>query len=228
MQKSFGQLKNNPLSYILSIDSTDRELHLALANTKGEVLSDISNESERIAESAAASIKKLLTEIDISELSVILVCAGPGSFTGIRSGLASVLGLKSATSAKIVGLSTHIARSSDKWGPGVKLAPYLHLNKDESVYVEIGCNSDGDPEYVSDFKLIESQKIEDHLLAKGLETLNLKANKNHAISQFMAYQKLKNTKLKSVHFQEEDIEPLYVKSVNAKTLAERQLTKSAT
>jgi tRNA threonylcarbamoyl adenosine modification protein YeaZ len=60
------------------------------------------------AEDLLVNIDRLLTECELtaSELNSIVVSNGPGSFTGIRVGIATALGLRSACGIRCVGLST--------------------------------------------------------------------------------------------------------------------------
>lgn len=59
------------------------------------------------AEDVLAAIDDILktNEIDKSELGLIAVSNGPGSYTGIRIGLATALGLKNALNIETVGIS---------------------------------------------------------------------------------------------------------------------------
>jgi tRNA threonylcarbamoyl adenosine modification protein YeaZ len=66
------------------------------------------------AEEILPTIDRLLRELsrDISDVGTIVVSTGPGSFTGIRVVISSVLGLKASTRARCLGLTAFQAVAS--------------------------------------------------------------------------------------------------------------------
>lgn len=96
---------------ILSVDTSMPILSVAL--TRGKLLIGgltlLGRESRN--EKLLPSIEWLLSEGDISraELGLLVVTRGPGSFTGVRVGLATVQGLSFALGIPICAMSTHEA-----------------------------------------------------------------------------------------------------------------------
>lgn len=68
------------------------------------------------SETILASIQRSLVDanIELSQVDCIAVSIGPGSFTGIRTGIATALGLKTAKSIDCVGISTLEAVASSR------------------------------------------------------------------------------------------------------------------
>ena len=92
---------------ILAIDTSTAILSIALKTDNGY--------EERLVEGPFSHSEDLLPEIesllsrfslDISDLSLIVVAKGPGSFTGLRIGMASAKGIASALSIPVVSIPT--------------------------------------------------------------------------------------------------------------------------
>jgi tRNA threonylcarbamoyl adenosine modification protein YeaZ len=81
---------------ILSIESAVAGGSISLLRDGSEIANWIGSTNVSKAEDLLANIVAMLVENGISrnEIDMIAVSAGPGSFTGIRIGLATVLGLK--------------------------------------------------------------------------------------------------------------------------------------
>lgn len=84
---------------------------------------------------AAARVRK-------SELSAVAVSIGPGSFTGLRIGLASAKALAYALNIPLVGVSTLAALAYNCPLPQVYLAPVLDAQKG-NVYTSLYCWQQG-------------------------------------------------------------------------------------
>ncbi len=93
---------------ILAIDTSTNILSIALQSDSGyeERLVDISSFSH--SEDLLPEIESLLSRVslDISALNLIVVAKGPGSFTGLRIGMASAKGIASALSIPVVSIPT--------------------------------------------------------------------------------------------------------------------------
>jgi tRNA threonylcarbamoyladenosine biosynthesis protein TsaB len=93
---------------ILALDTTTRSGSIALARD-GDVLSVASGDLNRThAERLPGDIVALLAgrHLSVSDLDGFVVAAGPGSFTGLRIGIATVQGLAFALHKPVVGIST--------------------------------------------------------------------------------------------------------------------------
>ncbi len=101
---------------ILAIDTSLPVLSVALISTTGtEHLGTVALEGRSSRnEKLLPAIDWLLTELGISlaQLELLAVTRGPGSFTGTRIGLATVLGLSISRDIPVCAMSTHEAAAT--------------------------------------------------------------------------------------------------------------------
>ena len=92
---------------ILAIESAVSGGSISLLCNGDEVANWLGSSNISKAEDLLANIDILLTEskISIDEVDLIAVSAGPGSFTGIRIGIATALGLKNGLGTKMASES---------------------------------------------------------------------------------------------------------------------------
>jgi tRNA threonylcarbamoyladenosine biosynthesis protein TsaB len=109
----------------LGIDTSTRWLNLALLSPEGEPLAEFRESLATHTTRLAPEIRNLLTRgggrpKDLTGLGVVL---GPGSFTGLRVGLAAAAGLAQALEIPVYGLSSleALARAGPSDGLGVAL-----------------------------------------------------------------------------------------------------------
>jgi tRNA threonylcarbamoyladenosine biosynthesis protein TsaB len=96
------------MSLILNIDTASENAHVSLAKD-GLILHSLSNESQK--EHAAflqAGIKQLIKSVNINlkDVDAVAVTAGPGSYTGLRVGMASAKGLCYALKKPLIAIGT--------------------------------------------------------------------------------------------------------------------------
>lgn len=111
---------------ILSIDTSTLFLNLSLLlyDGKEKVLSsskEIKNHSSHLPIAIEELLKK--GNVSLKDLDAISVISGPGSFTGLRVGIATALGLRSGLKIPLYSLSSlsAIALHSRKEGNGIAL-----------------------------------------------------------------------------------------------------------
>ncbi|MGD8394821.1 MAG: tRNA (adenosine(37)-N6)-threonylcarbamoyltransferase complex dimerization subunit type 1 TsaB [Candidatus Eiseniibacteriota bacterium] len=109
---------------ILGIDTATRQLGLALHRDTGLVAELLIAEGLRHCERLLGGLDRLLADLELEATAIegIAVSAGPGSFTGIRIGIAAAQGLAVALDRPLVGVPTleALAAGSGAWrGPVV-------------------------------------------------------------------------------------------------------------
>lgn len=91
---------------ILSVDSSAVTASVALTDGKKVIKSEFINAGLTHSETLLPMIKRVMGEYKISDLDAIAVTAGPGSFTGVRIGVATVKGLAFNDNIPCIGVST--------------------------------------------------------------------------------------------------------------------------
>jgi tRNA threonylcarbamoyladenosine biosynthesis protein TsaB len=93
---------------ILAIDTSSKRLCVGLMNRKGKIVKYNINAGKRHTELLVPTIKKALAraKLSLKEIDYLAVGLGPGSFTGLRIGLATIKGFAAALEKPVVGLPT--------------------------------------------------------------------------------------------------------------------------
>ena len=124
---------------LLSIESAIRGGGVCLQDG-GKVLASVHGEGGvSRAEDLLANIDAVLVAADraVSSIEHIAVSTGPGSFTGIRIGVATALGLKAASGCEVVGISLLEAIAAAV-GEAGKVIAALEVRKDEAAWQLFG------------------------------------------------------------------------------------------
>lgn len=119
---------------ILAIDCAHQNCSVALTDS-GKVIQELSVEMERgQAENLINMVSKIMANHSFDELDCIAVSTGPGSFTGVRIGLATANGLAMTAHKPMVGVSLLdlLAFQNPKGKIGVVLE-----TKREDYYVQL-------------------------------------------------------------------------------------------
>lgn len=122
---------------ILGIDTTTDILNLAIIDN-GNIIFDYMINKPEITHSSiiVSSLKNIMNiaEINIKELGGIAVSIGPGSFTGLRVGLATAKGLAFSLSIPIVAVNS-LESYALRWKelPGL-LCPIIKARKDDYYF----------------------------------------------------------------------------------------------
>jgi len=120
--------------YLLALETAFGKFSLALFRD-GKALDSYACEKENEqAELLIPSIEQCLSKnkIKYSDLSAIAVNIGPGSFTGVRIGLAAAKGIALATKAKLIGVSSLEASAYQQGGGKV----YLNAQRGQAYFQE--------------------------------------------------------------------------------------------
>ncbi len=91
---------------ILSIDSSAVTASAALTDGDNVIRSEFVNKGLTHSETLLPMIKRVMGDIAYSELEAIAITAGPGSFTGVRIGVATAKGLAFKFSTPCIPVST--------------------------------------------------------------------------------------------------------------------------
>jgi len=138
---------------ILSIDTSSKTGSVALVDS-GHVIADREYAADSgHAEALIAEIDKALkrSKLSLSDIDGIAVAIGPGSFTGLRIGLATAKGLAVSLNKPVVGVSTLLAAAFNiKIEPGRLAVPCLNAYRQE-VYA--CCYADGMREVIPELSV---------------------------------------------------------------------------
>ena len=217
------------MCYILNIESSSTNCSISLAH-KGIVVSIKEKNDENYSHSTKlhSFIKEVLKEsnVSINDLSAVDVSKGPGSYTGLRIGVAAAKGLCYALDIPLISLPTLLILSKQVKIKKGLIVPVLDARRDEvysAVYdfnynliqkekPEI-INEDSFKEILSSFKLYfigSGQEKCERLIKKNLN-LNFSNNDNFPSSKEMgnlSYEKFINSNFEDLAY----FEPAYLKN----------------
>ena len=217
------------MCYILNIESSSTNCSISLAH-KGIVVSIKEKNDENYSHSTKlhSFIKEVLKEsnVSINELSAVAVSKGPGSYTGLRIGVAAAKGLCYALDIPLISLPTLLILSKQVKIKKGLIVPVLDARRDEvysAVYdfnynliqkekPEI-INEDSFKEMLSSCKLHftgSGQEKCERLIKKNLN-LNFSNNDNVPSSKEMgnlSYEKFINSNFEDLAY----FEPAYLKN----------------
>src|SRR4051812_2016321 len=118
---------------ILAIETSSPRLSLAVG-TETRVLRDYQGPLEwRHAESLFGGMETLLHKVrwNVQDLTGVLVSTGPGSFTGIRIGLAAARALGQAMKIPVAGMSSLQIMAGGLLKPGLLVCPIINALRGE-------------------------------------------------------------------------------------------------
>ncbi len=155
---------NNDWPLIMAIDTASNCSSVALTRGSvlgGQVLASLSlNSNVTHSRRLLAAIDWLLTEtaIDWPVIAGLAVSLGPGSFTGLRIGMATVKGLATAIDKPLLGVSTLDALAMQC--PGDRLiCAVLDARKKEVYCCFYKCDQQGVPRRVSPIQVLSPQQL---------------------------------------------------------------------
>lgn len=123
---------------ILAVDSATPVAGVALLNGDKLIREEFVNYKKTHSETLMAMIEKVLNECDcrMQDVSALAVTTGPGSFTGLRIGLATIKGLSLASGKPVIGISTLDTIAHNIIFSEALVCPLLNARKQE-VYTAI-------------------------------------------------------------------------------------------
>jgi tRNA threonylcarbamoyladenosine biosynthesis protein TsaB len=122
---------------ILAIESAVAGGSLALFDGETKLASRSGDADVSRAETLLVQISEMLVEANVkkTDIGLIAVSLGPGSFTGIRIGIATALGLKNALKIPCRGFSSLEAIAQDREGSFIAAVP---VGKSDVAWQEFG------------------------------------------------------------------------------------------
>lgn len=223
------------MSYVLGIDTTEPHSSLALLGVESGKLFETVSEESYSSESLMRMLVHLLRDnaIELPEITEIVVANGPGSFTGIRAGIATALGLARARAVPLRALSNFAARSVVAHQLDGLVMPTLWANRGERFYTLCRVSSSS----VEHLTEISAFRFEDEAatIAKLEKDFGLAAGSLRSVALdcspesrptgaacLCSARALQERGLRDENGAIGDIAPLYVKRVNAATIADRK------
>lgn len=118
---------------ILAIDSATPVAGVALLNGDKLIKEEFSNYKKTHSETLMLMVDRVLKECQctVGQVDAFVVTIGPGSFTGLRIGLAAVKGLSMATGKPVTAVSTLDTLAHNLWGSDALVCPLLDARKQE-------------------------------------------------------------------------------------------------
>lgn len=118
---------------ILAIDSATPVAGVALMKSGKLVKEEFSNYKKTHSETLMVMVDRVLkeSECEVNQIDALAVTTGPGSFTGLRIGMAAVKGLSMAAGKPVVGVSTLDTLAHNICCSDALVCPLLDARKQE-------------------------------------------------------------------------------------------------
>jgi tRNA threonylcarbamoyladenosine biosynthesis protein TsaB len=118
---------------ILAIDSATPVAGVALMDDGRLIKEEFSNYKKTHSETLMLMVDRVLNESErtLDQVDALAVTTGPGSFTGLRIGLAAVKGLSMAAGIPVAGVSTLDTLAHNIWAGDALVCPLLDARKQE-------------------------------------------------------------------------------------------------
>lgn len=118
---------------ILALDTSTRSCSVAVVD-QGDLLAEVTSGNGRThSRHLMAMIDSALdlSGLNLSMIDGLAFTCGPGSFTGLRIGISTILGLASATRKPIAGVSGLDALAMQAAAPGITICPLIDGRRGE-------------------------------------------------------------------------------------------------
>ena len=184
---------------ILSVDTTTKNASVAIKTNDKVICDNISNEithSEKLLPLIDASLKE--ADLNIKDIDKYFVLNGPGSFTGIRIGLASIKAFSMISKKEIFSISSLTL---------IALKEYLELNTEDEKHILSSIDARNNRIYYELFKVYKDKNTQKVLFESIInennddETIAIE----HVIEKFS---EINNDKVKELYFSGESIDKL--------------------
>jgi len=144
---------------ILALETTERLGSVAAAEDAKLLLEIDLEKFLRTAQSLTPAIKRLLAEVGWRPRDVELVatCIGPGSFTGLRVGIATAKTFAYAAKAEVLGIDTLEAIAASNPSKVGRISVAVDAQRGDVVFRGFSYNSEGWPLAEADEQLVPFQ-----------------------------------------------------------------------
>ena len=156
---------------ILAVETSSKATSIAVARGAQLLRSIRELPDQKRSETLWREVKAVLAELGlvISDVGVFAVCTGPGGFTGLRVGMAAVMGFSAATNKPLVGV-TSLEATAFAAGPADAVVAIVNAYKGE-VYSQLFSFDGGgvpvaqnDPMVSTPEEAIERVAVEENLV----------------------------------------------------------------
>lgn len=136
--EKWNQIKEDEVMKILAMDSSGLVASVALLEDNNLIAEYTMNYKKTHSQTLLPMMDEIIkmTETDLSSLDAIAVAKGPGSFTGLRIGLATAKGLALALNKPIIGVPTLEGLAMNLYGVKSLICPLMDARRNQ-VYTGI-------------------------------------------------------------------------------------------
>lgn len=207
---------------LLAIDTSAEQCAVCLYDGERETL--LAQISDHIGRGHAERLMPMMAEclekanLDYNQISRIAVTIGPGSFTGVRVGMAAARGLALSLHIPVSGISTldlclEEAQSMNHDG---SIAAIIDARRNEA-YIRIDDNDPFISAYENIPNLLQADQVA--ICGSGAEILNETTGKNYKILHRLSAMPIETMCQMAMKQEQKDImpEPLYLRSADAKS-----------
>lgn len=153
---------------ILALESSSKAASVAVTDDRTLLIQYFQQTGLTHSRTLMKMAEDLLSNADIrlSEIDVIAVASGPGSFTGIRIGVAAAMGLAWGADLPICGVSTLEAMAYNAWEPGAVICPVMDARRSQ-VYTASFLNENGRVERITPDRAVSLDELAEEALKDG-------------------------------------------------------------
>lgn len=159
---------------ILAVDTSGLVASVAII-TDEELLAEYTvNYKKTHSQTLLPMLNEIVTmvELDLSEIDAIAIASGPGSFTGLRIGSATVKGLGQALNKPIIPVPTMDSIAYNLYGTDKLICPMMDARRDQ-VFTGVYEFKEGIFKVITEQKAVAIEEIIDEINALGRSVIFL-------------------------------------------------------
>lgn len=148
------------MTQVLGIDSSSIVATIAVMNEEKLLSEYIVNNKKTHSEKMMVVLNQVLEDsgITVNDVDVVAVAKGPGSFTGIRIGMACAQGIAHALKKPMIGVNTLDGLAYNLMGTRDILCPMINAQRHE-VYTSLYRWEQDELKRLWDYRLIKADKL---------------------------------------------------------------------